>query len=196
MKYTIPLKEYLRNQMSIREWVNLYEAGGYTFNAFLKSILAILKIDKFENLRAENKKDIALGLLTKEQIEELRDILHEGFVKNQSIGTIEKNIKTRMSLQDRMIEEDGALILAISAEERPRIIARTETVRLANEGAIKNFKDNGVERVRFLAVNDSRTDEACLALDGQIFDINKSRGIIPVHASCRCTWVPVIEDLF
>ena len=100
---------------------------------------------------------------------------------------IENEIRTSMTLKDR-ITASGT---TISAESRPNVIARTETVRIANAGLIDLYKDNKIENVRFLAALSDRTCPICEGQNGQVFNINETIGVIPVHPMCRCSWVPV-----
>lgn len=70
-------------------------------------------------------------------------------------------------------------------------IVRTETMRVLNDGQKQSYKDNGYTRVEILAEDDERCCDDCLSLNGKIFNIDDS--ILPVHPSCRCTYIPVIN---
>lgn len=174
---------------TVKEWVNLQEIGGFNYTDYLIKILNTLKSDPFQTLSAITEADIANGLLTKEQVDKLRLILKDGFRENQTIPQIENNIRDKIELKDR-ITETGTVI---AKENRPNIIARTETVRLANQGLLDLYKEHSIEKVRFLAALSDRTCPICEGLNGQVYTINESYGVIPVHANCRCTWMSIIE---
>lgn len=187
------IQEFLIDESTVKEFASLYEDSRFKFDDHLAEILTILNKDKFKHLAAKSAKDIKLGLLSKTQIETLRQLLGSAFVNNNSMRDIQLAIARKIDLKDRYKIKNGEKVLMLNAAERPKIIARTETIRLANEGAVKNFKNKGVEQLEYAAVLDSRTDDECTNLDGKIFDVNESKGIIPVHPGCRCTWLPVIS---
>ena len=80
---------------------------------------------------------------------------------------------------------------------RARLIARTETVRAHNEGALNRYADvrDRIEGVRalveFTTAGDDRVCPECSALEGSVWDVDSARGEIPVHPNCRCAWLPV-----
>ena len=177
--------------MSIREWINLKEAAGFNYTDYLAKILEIIKKDPFADLIAITEQDVANGLLPSSEVEKLRLILRKGFRENQSVKEIEKEISNKVNLKDR-ITETGV----ISAASRPNLIARTETVRLANEGLVNLYKDNKIKKVSWLSAISDRTCEQCESLNGQVFnidEINTGNGQPPLHANCRCSLLSVIE---
>lgn len=183
------IKESNDKDMTIKEWVNIKELFGFNYTDYLVQILEVLKNDNFPQLKGITESDIQKGLLTPEEIEKLRLVLKDGFRQNQTIKEIEKNINDKVKLRDRETET-GAIVTATT---RANNIARTETVRLANEGLLNLYNKNKIEKVRFLAALSDRTCAQCEALNGQVFNINESYGIIPVHTACRCSWISVIE---
>jgi len=182
------LTEAETSKMTIKEWCDLQEIDGFNYSDYLVRILRRLKIDKFEQLAALTEQQLADGLLDKRDINKLRIILKNGFKKNRTMNEIETEIKTNINLKDRL--KDGKVTLVASA--RPNTIARTEVTRIANLGLLDTYKDNGIEQVRFLASLSERTCPQCEALNGQVFEINESQKIIPVHGNCRCTWLSVV----
>lgn len=188
------IKENLEETLDIttQNWVNLKEVKGYTYTEYLIYILEVLKKDPFTDLKALTEKDILDGLLSKTDIEKLRQIMKTGFRENQSINQIKKAIETDISLKDRTTST-GVVIPAVV---RPEMIARTETVRLANEGLVDLYKSNNIEKVEWIAAISDRTCPLCLALNGQVFEINKlnvGENQPPRHPSCRCSLLSVTE---
>ncbi|MCH7568485.1 MAG: minor capsid protein [Nanoarchaeota archaeon] len=174
---------------TIKEWIDLKELAGFNYADYLIEILKLLKNDPFVDLKAITEADIAKGLLSKEEVEKLRFVLKDGFSNNQTIKEIEDNIINKVKIRDR-VTKTGAIINSTS---RASNIARTETVRLANQGLLNLYRQNGIERVRFLASISARTCPTCEGLNGQVFTMNDSEGIIPVHDRCRCTWISILE---
>lgn len=181
------LTEKQTASMTIKEWCSLKELAGFNYSDYLVRILKRLRIDKFEDLAALTETDLADGLLSSRDVSKLRFILREGFRRNRTIAEMQVEIDSSISLRDRTRE--GKLLT--SAASRPNAIARTETVRFANMGLLDTYKDNGIKQVRFLASLSERTCPQCEAMNGQVFEINESMGLIPVHTSCRCTWISI-----
>ena len=178
--------------ITIEEFVNLKEFSGFNYKDYIKAVLNQVKKDEFIDLKALNESQINDGLLDESQIKELRLILYKGFKNNKRLIDIEKDIKQRIEFKDRLVE--GKIVL--EAERRPNIIARTETVRLANEGIVKLYKSNDIKEVSWLSSISDRTCEQCLNLDGQIFNINELKVGInqpPLHPNCRCALLSVKE---
>lgn len=83
--------------------------------------------------------------------------------------------------------------------KRGRTIARTEIIRAHAETTLSRYEASGVEEVRgkaeFATAGDDRVCPRCFALEGETFTLEEARGVIPVHANCRCTWLPVTGAL-
>ena len=108
----------------------------------------------------------------------LADQLAAGYAEGESIPELSKRVDAVFTYGDKT---------------RAKMIARTETIMAANEGALRGYESVEVERVEYVAALDERTDDDCRALDGEIFDVDDAHGMIPIHPNCRCTWVPVVE---
>ena len=102
---------------------------------------------------------------------------------------------------------------------RVNTIARTETFRAANEGARIGYARSGVvTKLQYSAILDGKTSEICQHLNGKIVGIDEKflteqEGFVgsdgkavnlsydqgvpnpPAHPNCRCTIIPVIEEL-
>lgn len=81
---------------------------------------------------------------------------------------------------------------------RAENVARTEIVRAHAEGQLDGFEMMGVDELGVMAevvsTPDGKTCAECAALEGQTFTIEEARGMIPVHPSCRCAWIPNVDD--
>jgi len=182
--------------MTIREYINITELDGFNYSDYLIKILQNLKIDKFVQLSAKSDLDLDLGLFPERDISKLRTVLKDGFRKNKTIKQIEKEIANSIDVPDRFIEKDGKKVLSVSSSARPNMIARTETVRLANSGLRDLYEENEIEKYQYLAAIDNRTSDICLSLNGQIFNVKDGQSGVnmpPMHANCRSTIVGVVE---
>ena len=69
--------------------------------------------------------------------------------------------------------------------------ARTETTRGFIEGKLDGYRQTGVVGSVILVVTpDERLCPACSGLGGTEYKLENAGGIIPIHASCRCTFIP------
>lgn len=74
-------------------------------------------------------------------------------------------------------------------------IARTESSRFFNEGTLDTYEQNDVRKVQWILASDACP--ICIGISGatpgskigNIFTLSESRGLIPAHISCRCSWV-------
>ncbi len=177
----------------IKEWL------GFNYREYLAEIKKAIKADKFEMLVAANGIEEVAGKFTHTQVIKLKEVLDEGFTKGQGIKEMSKAIDRKVNPKDllkmeggRIITKGGVNVVTKAGNQRAINIARTETTRMANEGAIKHFKEGGVKQIRWVASSGPRTCPECEDLNGQIFGINEHPDI-PLHAMCRCTVVPITE---
>lgn len=90
------------------------------------------------------------------------------------------------------------------SEDRAMTIARTETNRASNEGAMASYKESGVvDGKQWVTSNDDKVSEDCVEngtcgdhKDGVIMDLEEDypSGVEmpPNHPNCRCVIVPVV----
>lgn len=191
------LTEAELGNMTIAKFVNLKELAGFNYSDYLVKILQALRTDKFEDLLALTEMDITEGLLPQRDINKLRIVLKDGFRKNRTIRQIENEIDRSINLKDRVkIQEDGSKKLTQSASTRPVTIARTETVRLANQGLKDMYIENDITSYRYLAALDDRTSAICTDLNGQVFltkDGTPGVNMPPMHVNCRSSIVGLVD---
>jgi SPP1 gp7 family putative phage head morphogenesis protein len=183
--------------MSIAEYVNLQELAGFNYSDYLVKILVNLRTEKFDDLLALTEQQLSEGLLPKKDIDKLRVVLSDGFRKNKTIRQIENDIKQSIDLPDRVkFEEDGEKKITLHAEKRPNVIARTETVRLANAGLKDMYIENDIKSYRYLAALDDRTSDICNSLNGQVFlvkDGTPGVNMPPMHVNCRSSIIGLLD---
>ena len=82
---------------------------------------------------------------------------------------------------------------------RAKRIARTEIINAHAEGQLDSFELLGVDELgvmaEFSTAGDGLVCTQCASLEGQTFNVDKARGIIPVHPNCRCAWIPSEEKV-
>lgn len=79
-------------------------------------------------------------------------------------------------------------------KEQPERLIHTEVTRAAAWGALVAYGILGIEEVvaevEFTTQGDSRVCPECSGLNGRIYKVEESFGVIPVHPRCRCYWNP------
>lgn len=188
-------------QRQFFEDYQLTEWLGFNYRQFIEHIKNFIDKDEFKNLKAENATERMAGYLSQKQIVRLKEVLKDGFKEGKSIRKISREISEKvkvpdlLKIKDNQLEKDefGNPIISLGKDARSIMIARTETTRTAAEGSLSNYKEGGVKKVRFLSSTGPRTCEICEGMNGEIYEENEASGVIPVHADCRCAWLPVIE---
>lgn len=71
-------------------------------------------------------------------------------------------------------------------------LVRTESLRAFRESSRATYEQHGVKQWQWLSSKSRRTCAACLALDGQIFKVEKPQ---PSHIACRCSQIPLVEGV-
>lgn len=179
--------------------VKLTEWLGFQYDEYLFFINRFLRQYNFDDILAQNSVELLAGRLSQTQVNTLRTVMIGSFDKNLSLKEIAEQIDDRVKpkdlfrLKDGKIvkKKDGNLALAVSKERRGIAMARTETTRAGAEGSLLHYKDKKEERVRWVASLGARTCPICLDLNGQIFTIQEAGGLMPAHALCRCTYIPI-----
>lgn len=79
---------------------------------------------------------------------------------------------------------------------RARVLARTEIVSAHAEASLNAYEEAKIEGVEveaeFTTAGDNAVCPECEALAGKVFTIAESRGMIPVHPNCRCSFSPIV----
>jgi len=132
-----------------------------------------------------------LMFLEKYALSQITDITHEQKISIKD--ALIKSITEGWTLN----KLENTILTVVNDEDRARMIARTEVIRAANEGALLHYKDQEIEKVKWIATPSApggRTCDRCLALNGKEFLLKDAKGKIPLHVFCRCTWTPLISQ--
>lgn len=92
---------------------------------------------------------------------------------------------------------------------RSTVIARTETIRSSNAGALAAIRDVGIDKKQWLATNDTRTRPDHRHADGQIVGVDEAFVVggeklqypgdpdasAKQTIQCRCTVIPIVDGL-
>ena len=71
-------------------------------------------------------------------------------------------------------------------------LVRTETMHYLNSATLQRYKNANVEYVQIWAAADERTCTTCGGYHTKTYPIEKAP-ILPLHANCRCTYLPVTD---
>ena len=106
-------------------------------------------------------------------------VLADGLVQGQNPREIARTLNDRIDKIGRT---------------RATIIARTEIIRAHAEGQLDAMERLGVEEVGVMVewstAGDDRVCPRCQPMDGVVLKIKEARGLIPLHAQCRCAHIP------
>lgn len=171
---------------ALAEWI------GFNYEQYKQEIIEFLRKDPFDNLAATTALDIEMGYFTMEQINALRTVLVEGFQAGSSIRTIAGNIQKVVQPGALYQKVGDTMTTVVSADWRSILIARTETVRAANEGSLLHYEANGVQEYRWIASTGKRTCPECQELNGKVYTIGEGP-TPPLHPACRCAVGAVVK---
>jgi len=186
----VDIPEDIFRDYVLTEWV------GFSYHKYVKYIDEEIDKDRFTDLAAMSAREYEVGYLTENQVNKLKVALKETFNKGHGIKMLSSTLLNKNIIPDLYaLAEDGTKSLIMSRDVRSLMVARTETIRMANQGALANYKENNVREVSFTAALSDRTCEECMSLDGKVFEISNipPDALIPVHPNCRCTYIPVIR---
>lgn len=146
----------------------------------------------------------------KETKQAINHIIREGIKEGKSMGRVAKELRPLVGLTERQVKAvanyDKWLIKKrpdLSDLKRAQwverynkklhryrtdMIARTESMRATNEGNLIGYKEAGYATVRWSA--NVGACEQCDAESGHVYTIEESRGMLPLHPDCRCSWLP------
>lgn len=139
--------------------------------------------------------------LGKTSEEALRGIVTDGIQEGKSATAIRRDI---------------AAAYEAFGPNRADMIARSESIRASNKGALESYRLAGIQRMQWLATPDGRTCPYCGSLDGREFAVGgtilgvgetlnvdgappltntyEDVDAPPIHVRCRCTIIPIMED--
>lgn len=195
-----PLREYL----------------GFNYQNYLEKIFAFIKSEEFESrefisftLDGERWTEIvqrydlkeALGV---EKLGRLREVLIDSLQNGESVSKIARKIEENVRPGDMTVDvpevtdSEGntirkAHVKTFTERSRSLNIARTESTRVANQGALRSYEELGAGKVMWIAGLGDRTCPYCNSQNGSILSLTEANERIPSHNKCRCGWAPIRE---
>lgn len=119
---------------------------------------------------------------TEDVAKEVKGVLIKGELTGASVAEMSADVQKRF--------EVGAY--------KARRLIRTEYNYCTNQATLRGYKQNKVERYRYLAILDDRTSEICEEMDGEEFEVSAAAVGVnypPLHPNCRSTTVPIMSDI-
>ena len=160
---------------------------------------------------------------------QIDSVTQQAFVKEYTVRLSDKlsqtsieDIRTSLTkmyeepFQFRFLVADLKVKFTNWSKYRAEMVARTETIRASNYGALQGYKDAGVEKVEWLKASDAC--DICNAISEQVSQVNigdsffsqgdtidigndktftfnyESIEAPPSHPNCRCTLIPVLDE--
>ena len=112
--------------------------------------------------------------LSEKEVQGIIECLRRGLEDDQSLSSVTKSID-----------------LIIKDKKRAETIARTEMMHISSEASLIRLDKSGIDHVKWVSSpHDGRLCEECNKRDGKIYTIKSSRGMIPHHPNCRCSFAP------
>lgn len=168
---------------------------------------AILKDDPFEG---ETLKGWVEEVQSPATVRRVRRALQLGMAENETIDDMIRRVRGRSASlirQDpatgQFVSEGGRVvgrrfsggILQTTTREAEAIV-RTGVNHIANRGHMATYAENAdvLSGLLFTATLDSRTSEICMALDGEVLDVEgpDPSKTPPRHINCRSVLTPII----
>ena len=108
-----------------------------------------------------------------------KDIILDGVINGKSVDEIAEEL-----------ELAGISPLNVhTAQQRARMIARTEINSIKNKARLQAYKDNNIKWVDIRTMGDNKVCQDCLTIESNNpYPINEVDGILPVHPNCRCIY--------
>jgi SPP1 gp7 family putative phage head morphogenesis protein len=191
------VNEDFSKDYTLREWLD------FDFKNFLSDTVRFIEKDEFSLLLGDTEEKLKAGLLSNSEIGELKETLMDGFENGKTLREMSNELDKKISFKDRMqLDDDGEMVLKdgnpivrVAAKNRSMGVIRSETTRVAAEGAASNYKRGGIKEYTWVASVGERTCNQCESLNGLTFSLEGSNPKPPQHSLCRCTIKPVVEGL-
>lgn len=142
-----------------------------------------------------------------------------GATTKEALRTLLVQAQEEQWQMTQLIRGVGSLYDGWRDFQRAEMIARSETIRASNAGAMEAYRLAGITRKQWYAAEDERTCEFCGAMHGKIIETEQVfwnygdemtvtgedggvRSLVmsyedvrhpPLHPDCRCTVLPVVE---
>ena len=157
--------------------LNAKEFVGFDYGKEIDEINDYIDSGKYRRLISSYLSD-----LKDEDLQKILEVIRNGLTQGSSLKKIKQGISE-----------------IIKDETRADAIARTEVVRIANEGFRREAEKKGVKEMIWIsAPEDGRLCDKCKEMNGKILTIEKVKEMIdkkqfPPHVNCRCRFTEYIK---
>ena len=129
---------------------------------------------------------------------QISTVLAQGLLDGKDQATIARMLVKTISGKGGDLSMTDTLGRFIPAQRRATLLARTEVIRAHHVATIQEYENWGVEGVEAEAelrtAGDANVCDECMSLEGQVYSLKESYGVIPVHPQCRCIMLPVTAN--
>lgn len=133
--------------------------------------------------------------ITVDMSNKVRKVLSMGMIDGDGMRVISKNLLSTINGGGDTLAITDKLGRFIPAKRRATMLARTEVIRAHHQGMVQEYKNWNLAGVKvqaeFASAEDNRVCDKCASIHGQIFELDKTINLIPVHPQCRCIILPV-----
>jgi SPP1 gp7 family putative phage head morphogenesis protein len=183
-----------------------YEVGGQSvFATFGINIDFNILDENVENFMSNHSFQLAESI-TQQISSSIKFEMLEGIRNAESIPELRNRITgvwnnpIDVSVPPKLDDAGNVIREGYSYQMKPdtwaTTVARTEVSRAFAEGRLTGYKQTGVvQQVEFLITPDERLCPECEQLSGERYSLDDAEGVIPVHPNCRCTWIPIVDDM-
>lgn len=175
---------------------------------FIRAAYAKGASTAMDAIAVSNPEVVTISLPTLLNIPFHRDRLTQLFDRNfAELKGFTSSMATHLQrvIADGLVTGDNPIVMAraISSQlnieqSRAERIARTEVIRTNAEAQLNTFERFGIQQVHleaeWITAGDDRVCPECEDMEGEVFSIEDAHGMIPLHPSCRCDWLPVLDD--
>jgi SPP1 gp7 family putative phage head morphogenesis protein len=133
-----------------------------------------------------------LGKLSDDLVAGVKGVVQVSIAKGEGPAVMARRIGGIVKDPDEFRQAGKTVFKTV--QQRAELIARSETMRAYNQGALKFEAKIGVTKVVWLTAGDERLCPDCEPLDGKEYPL-VSLPSQPLHPACRCTHVPGVGDL-
>ena len=199
-RYRIDRLEQLNKQINA-ECCKLYKTENRAVTSALKTAASDSYYHSIFNIQQATGLGFSFAEFSQKDIDR---ILHANWLGGNYSQRIWKNVSdtaeaVKRELLVSMLSGRSSGKTARTIRERfgvnsycARRIVRTESAYVANAAQMSAYDEAGIEKYRFVATLDSRTSEACAALDGKVFPASEAKAgtnYPPMHPFCRSTTI-------
>lgn len=187
-EFKLKINNYTQNQFEkliIPLLFGFYcETNDIIYSSFnVKPHLTDFDLFNFTNIKQYNYN--LLTNLCDDLDKNFKDIILDGIIKGKSVDEIAEEL-----------ELAGISPLnKHTAQQRAKMIARTEVNSVKNKARLQAFTDNNIYWVDVNTMHDSRVCQDCLNIESKNpYPIYEVWSMLPVHPNCRCYYTPADKN--